>query len=179
VAGRSALRVLVVDDEPMVRAVVANLLEAVGGMEVFTAADGFGAGKLVVDLQPDAVILDLRMPGLDGATVCQRIKNDPRTADTRVLFLTGYTDPDNLNLIRACGADGYIAKPFAAKDLIEAVRGLVPPVAFPPVASGDARLADKSPTRQTRYGDGAPPPTPDSLSRAASSEGRAGPTTLP
>jgi excisionase family DNA binding protein len=124
VRDQSVLRVVVVDDEPMVRAVVANILEAAGDMEVITAADGFEAGKVVTDRQPDVVILDLRMPGLDGATVCQRIKNDPRTAHSRVLFLTGYTDPDNLNLIRSSGADGYIAKPFVAKSLIDAVRGL-------------------------------------------------------
>jgi CheY-like chemotaxis protein len=120
-ATSAPLRVLVVDDEPMVRAVVANILEAAGGMEVATAADGFEAGKLVADLHPHAVVLDLRMPGLDGATVCRRIKNDPRTADIRVLFVTAYTDPDNLNLIRTAGADGYLSKPFAAQELVEAV----------------------------------------------------------
>jgi len=131
VEGGAALRVVVVDDEPMVRAVVANILEADGTIEVATAADGFEAGTLVADLQPDAVILDLRMPGLDGATVCRRIKNNPRTAATRVLFLTGYTDPGNLALIQKCGADGYLAKPFVAAALIEAVRGLAGTAARP------------------------------------------------
>ena len=121
---RHHLRVVVVDDEPMVRAVVANILEAAGGIEVITAADGFEAGKLVADLRPEVVLLDLQMPGIDGATVCRRIKNDPGTAHVRVLFLTGYTDPSNLSIIRSCGADGYIQKPFVAANLIEAVRGL-------------------------------------------------------
>jgi two-component system response regulator VicR len=121
---RPIIRVLVVDDEPMVRAVVANILEATGDMEVALAADGFEAGPLVNNVKPHVVVLDLKMPGIDGATVCRRIRSDPRSAGVRVLFLTGHVDPESLALVRASGADGYLTKPFIATDLIEAVRDL-------------------------------------------------------
>lgn len=131
-ADHDTVRVVVVDDEPMVRAVVANILEATGTIAVHVAADGFEAGKLVAELRPDVVVLDLRMPGLDGATVCRRIRSDPHTAHTRVLFLTGYQDPTSLEIIRECGADGYITKPFVAQELIDAVRGLGTVTAYCP-----------------------------------------------
>jgi len=105
----------------MVRAVVANILENTGCVDVLIAGDGLDAGRLVADHRPDVVLLDLRMPGMDGATVCRRIRNDPDTAQTRVIFLTGHIDPDSLALIRDSGADGYIPKPFESQDLIDAV----------------------------------------------------------
>ena len=120
----ASLRVLVADDEPMVRAVVANILETGGDMDVAVAADGFEASQLVAEFDPDVAVLDLCMPGIDGAATAKRIRNDPRTAHTRILFLTGHEDAESLALIKACGADGYISKPFVAKDLIEAVRGI-------------------------------------------------------
>ena len=110
-AGRP--RVLVVDDEPSVREVLsAHLASRANPYEVLTAADGFEAGRIVASSRPDVVVLDLRMPGLDGFQVCRTIKGDPDTAATTVIAMTGYHDRETEARILQCGAVRCLAKPF-------------------------------------------------------------------
>jgi excisionase family DNA binding protein len=116
--GSGRARVLVVDDEPGIREVIAEHLSTrTNPYEVMTAADGFEAGRLVATFRPDAVILDLRMPGLDGFQVCRTIKADPETASTIVLAMTGYYTPETESRILECGAQRCIAKPVEPSTL--------------------------------------------------------------
>ena len=116
--GSGRPRVLVVDDEASIRDVVAEHLSTRShAYEVMTAADGFEAGRLVVSFRPDAVLLDLRMPGLDGFQVCRTIKADPETSATIVIAMTGYHTPETEARILECGAVRCVAKPVEPSTL--------------------------------------------------------------
>jgi excisionase family DNA binding protein len=110
-SGRS--RVLVVDDEAAIRDIFAESLSRRSTpYDVMTAADGFEAGRLVATFRPDVVLLDLRMPGLDGFQVCRTIKGDSETASTVVIAMTGYHTPETEARIVECGAVRCLSKPI-------------------------------------------------------------------
>ena len=122
----SPIRILVVDDEEEVRDAIVSSLESSGlGCETDTAADGYEAGVKIARSRPHFVLLDLKMPGLDGFAVCTKIKSDPDLGGIRVLAMTGYYTPENVNRIMDCGADGVMAKPFSSKELVERIRELI------------------------------------------------------
>jgi excisionase family DNA binding protein len=122
-SGRS--RVLVVDDEAAIRDIFAeSLAQRANPYEVMTAADGFEAGRLVATFRPDVVLLDLRMPGLDGFQVCRTIKGDSETASTVVIAMTGYHTHETESRIVECGAVRCLSKPIepsAVAAVIDAV----------------------------------------------------------
>jgi excisionase family DNA binding protein len=110
--GSGRRRVLVVDDEPNIREVLSEHLSTrANPYEVLTAADGFEAGRLVATFRPDVVLLDLRMPGVDGFQVCRTIKADPGTTSTLVIAMTGYHTPETEARILECGALRCLSKP--------------------------------------------------------------------
>ena len=111
--GSGRPRVLVVDDEASIREVLTeHLTTREKPYEVMAAADGFEAGRLVATFRPDVVLLDLRMPGMDGFQVCRTIKADPETSNTVVIAMTGYYTPETEARILECGAMRCIAKPI-------------------------------------------------------------------
>ncbi len=106
-------KVLVVDDEAGIREVLAEHLSTRSRpYEVLTAADGFEAGRLVATFRPDVVVLDLKMPGLDGFQMCRTIKADPETSSTIVVAMTGYFSPETEARILECGAVRCFPKPL-------------------------------------------------------------------
>lgn len=110
-SGRS--RVLVVDDEAAIRDIFAeSLSHRPTPFDVMTAADGFEAGRLVATFRPDVVLLDLRMPGLDGFQVCRTIKSDSESTSTIVIAMTGYHTHETEARIVECGAVRCLAKPI-------------------------------------------------------------------
>jgi len=111
-------RILVVDDEPRyVRAIQANL-EA-SGYEVLTARDGHTAIELVASESPDLILLDIRMPEMDGYEVCRRIRD---FSVTPIIMLTALAeDADKVKGLDT-GADDYVTKPFSADELLARVR---------------------------------------------------------
>ena len=110
--GSGRRKVLVVDDEAAIREILSeHLTTRSQPYEVLTAADGFEAGRLVASNRPEVVLLDLRMPGLDGFQVCRTIKADPETASTVVIAMTGYYTPETEARILECGAQRCVAKP--------------------------------------------------------------------
>ena len=135
------IRVLVVDDHPVVRSGLAALLAVETDLQVVgEAADGEEALALVRSLAPDVVLMDLRMPGLDGAGATARIVAEH--PDTRVLVLTTFdTDDDILRAVEA-GASGYLLKDAHRDELLAAVRSAArgETVLAAPVA---ARLMDR------------------------------------
>jgi two-component system response regulator MprA len=116
------MRLLVVDDEASVRDALALVLD-LSGFEVATAADGGEAIRTLASVPPDAVILDVLMPGLDGLEVCRRM----RAAGDRtpVLMLTARTEVSQRVAGLEAGADDYLAKPFAREELIARLRALL------------------------------------------------------
>lgn len=117
--GQFELKVLVVDDEEQVLQLVAALLHA-QDHEVVTAPDGEAALRQVETDRPDAIFLDIMMPGVDGATVAQRLREAPDTADIPIIFLTGLVDPDEMRKRGPkIGGQFFLAKPFDAERLYQ------------------------------------------------------------
>jgi DNA-binding NarL/FixJ family response regulator len=133
------IRVVLADDQALVRAGFVALLDAEDDIEVVGQADdGEDAVRLAAELTPDVVLMDIRMPGVDGLTATRRIAADGRSADVRVVILTTFgLDEYVFEAIRA-GASGFLVKDTEPEELVQAVRV---------VAGGDALLSP-SVTRQ-------------------------------
>jgi two-component system OmpR family response regulator len=117
---RAQPTVVVADDDPGIRNLVSQLLH-VNGFFVVTCGDGFSAVQLSQDLKPALVILDIRMPNMDGFAACETLR---RSSDVPVIFLT-VVDAES-DAVRAfeAGADDYIRKPFGARELVSRVRAV-------------------------------------------------------
>ncbi|TML22907.1 MAG: response regulator transcription factor, partial [Actinobacteria bacterium] len=117
------MRILVVDDERAVRDSLRRALE-LEGYEIELAGDGREAlYRLDSDSQPDAIILDVLMPGLDGLEVCKRIRATGNAVP--VLMLTARDAVENRVEGLDAGADDYVTKPFALEELLARVRALI------------------------------------------------------
>jgi CheY-like chemotaxis protein len=113
------MRILVVDDEDQILQLVTAMLE-LEGHEVVTASHGEEALLMVEDTRPDAILLDIVLPRMDGATVAQKLREDPETADIPIVFLTGLVDGDEVQRRGPMiGGQYFLAKPFDAKRLHE------------------------------------------------------------
>jgi CheY-like chemotaxis protein len=114
-------RVLVVDDD----AVILRLLEVnfrLDGFEVETANGGEEAVRKAAETHPDAIVMDVMMPGMDGWTVTERLRSDPATADTPIVLLSARVRDDDRSRGYALGVVDYVTKPFDPIELIEVVR---------------------------------------------------------
>jgi DNA-binding NarL/FixJ family response regulator len=115
------IRVLVADDQAVVRQGVVLLLSTAADIEVAgEAGDGTQALRLALELRPDVALVDLRMPGLDGAQVTERVV--AAGTGTRVLILTTYADDDAVLPALRAGAAGYLTKDVTSEALLAAVR---------------------------------------------------------
>ncbi len=109
----SAPRILIVDDEQAIVDLVERaVLEALPAAQVESAGNGFDAGKKVHSFRPDLMVLDLKIPGLDGFQVCSDLKADDRTQHIQVIATTGYYTQENVDRILACGASHCFKKPI-------------------------------------------------------------------
>ena len=115
------VKVLVVDDHPVVRDSLCRVLENSGEFEVVgQASSGEEAVPLAERLRPDAVIMDLFMPGMDGVAACREIVE--MLPDTRVLMLTASTNDESVIAAVAAGATGFVIKDASLPELMEAVK---------------------------------------------------------
>ncbi|MFE2357562.1 response regulator transcription factor [Streptomyces parvulus] len=135
--GEAPARVVVADDQTVVREGIVMLLGLLPGVEVVGAAgDGEEAVRLVAELAPDVVLMDLRMPRCDGVEATRRIRAEH--PGTQVVVLTTYADDESLFPALTAGARGYLTKDAGGDEIVRAVRS---------VLSGDAGL---SPSIQRR-----------------------------
>jgi DNA-binding NarL/FixJ family response regulator len=127
----TAIRIVVADDHPIVRAGIIGLLEAESGLEVVgEAADGAEAVTVAASERPDLVLMDLRMPQLDGAAATARILAE--VPGTRVLVLTTYETDDHILAAIEAGASGYLLKAAPQAEILAGIRA---------VAAGETVLA--------------------------------------
>ncbi|WP_412543721.1 response regulator transcription factor [Longispora sp. K20-0274] len=127
------IRVLLADDQALVRGGFRALLAAQDGMEVVAEApDGAEAVRLTRELRPDVVLMDIRMPRLDGIEATREIAADPELSGVRVVILTTFEHDEYVFEALRVGASGFLVKDTEPADLIQAVRV---------VARGDALLS--------------------------------------
>ena len=108
--------IMLVDDNPDLLYSVKKGLESFEGYEVITVESGRKCLQLLKNIKPDLVLLDIMMPGMDGWDVCAKIKNDKKTENIPIVFLTAKTDPISKSMGTLASAD-YITKPFDIKVL--------------------------------------------------------------
>jgi len=119
----TTIRVLLADDHPVTRDGIRNLLEKAPGLVVVGEADnGIEALRLVEELAPDVLLLDMEMPGLKGIDVARQLQVAGSTV--RILALSAYDDKQYILELLASGASGYLVKEEAPEAIIEAVRGV-------------------------------------------------------
>jgi len=119
-------RVLIVDDEPAITQLLARAIKAaMPDFEVMEAHDGFRAGTVIATMKPDVVILDLRMPGIDGYEVCRQIKSQDGTKLVEVIAMTAYPSPENEKRILDCGARTCLSKPLNLEAVLKEVQASI------------------------------------------------------
>ncbi|WP_114129753.1 response regulator transcription factor [Aurantimicrobium sp. MWH-Uga1] len=121
-ADGSPIRVLVVDDEASLTDLLQMALRY-EGWEIKTAADGSSAIATARDFRPDAVVLDIMLPDIDGLQVLQRMRADGN--DVPVLFLTAKDSLDDRIAGLTAGGDDYVTKPFSLEEVVARLRGLI------------------------------------------------------
>ncbi len=139
VALMAALRepvVVVADDDPGIRTIVSHLLEA-NGYYVVACGDGEGALQLTDQLKPALLVLDIKMPKLDGLSVCRKLRTK---TDVPVIFLTVVDDESEAVSAFEAGGDDYIRKPFGARELVARVGAVL------------KRFSGEAPARQLELG---------------------------
>jgi excisionase family DNA binding protein len=117
------MRVLVIDDDENLLDIVREVLEA-NGFEVQTARHGFLAGYLVAHFQPDAIVLDLMMPGLDGFEILSLLRKRPEARAIPVVACTSMRGSDVESRAREAGFASYLKKPLDFRGLVELLRSL-------------------------------------------------------
>jgi len=118
-------RIVLIDDDEHIREIAQLSLEQVGGYSVLTAASGEEGVRVAVGARPDAVLVDVMMPEMDGPATVERLRQDERTAAVPVVFLTAKIQPHERDRLLGLGVAGIIAKPFDPMQLPAAVAGLL------------------------------------------------------
>ena len=114
------LRVLIVDDDRQFSGYLVKMLAKYEEKIVSELVNnGFDAGIKIHEFNPDVILLDLMMPGMDGFQVCERLKNDRATKNIRVIAMTGYPSAMNVEKILAAGAEVCLSKPVDRHELLE------------------------------------------------------------
>lgn len=116
--------ILVADDHEDTRVILRHYFEAMG-YDVLEARDGEETLASMKDSHPDAVVLDIQMPRLDGIQVLRAVRENGALRDIRILALSAHALSDEVRQIREAGADAYLAKPADPKAVLDAVRSLM------------------------------------------------------
>lgn len=124
-------KILYVDDEDDIREVAEIALELNEGVAVKLGASGHEALKIAADWQPDLILLDVMMPGMDGPTTLQNLRQLPTCVDIPVIFITARTQPSDMDHFMQLGAAGVISKPFDPMALASQAMAILARVSTP------------------------------------------------
>ena len=105
-------RVLVVDDDEAIVDMFTELLERDGRFHIRTASTGYEAGIITEQFRPDVVLLDFKLPDINGTAVCRTIRSNPVFEHIKIIVISGVADPDEIKELSDAGADEFIRKPF-------------------------------------------------------------------
>lgn len=123
-------KILVVDDEAVLIEAIAYNLEQ-SGYQVVTALDGISALDLARKEDPDLIVLDIMLPGIDGLEICRQLRREDCTATVPIIMLTAKGDEIDKVVGLEVGADDYVTKPFGRRELLARVRALLRRVDYP------------------------------------------------
>jgi len=118
-------RVLVVDDDEAIVEMFSELLQRDGRFDIRTASSGYQAGIITEQFRPDILLLDFKLPDINGTNVCRTIRANPKFGHVKIIIISGVADPDEVAELMAAGADEFIRKPFDINDVISRVAELV------------------------------------------------------
>ena len=118
------MEILIVEDEREIAEIIQECLEA-EGFSCRVCHDGYSALRLFTQHQPDLIILDLRLPGIDGLEVCTQIRQQPVANEPYILMLTSRGQEIDRIIGLSTGADDYYVKPFSPRELVARVRALL------------------------------------------------------
>lgn len=121
----SAESILIIEDDRAIRSVISVVLKGAGYTIVKEAETGDDGLRIVKELKPSLVLLDIMLPGIDGFSVCRRIRENPETASIPVIMLTARSEEEDIVRGLECGADDYITKPFSRQVLLARVRAVL------------------------------------------------------
>ena len=117
--------ILIVEDDSTIRTILQMLLRSVGFTHVRSAARGDEGLDAIRREPPQLVLLDLMLPGLDGLTVCRRVREDPTLADVRIIMLTAKSEDEDVVRGLELGADDYVTKPFSREVLLARINAVL------------------------------------------------------
>jgi excisionase family DNA binding protein len=114
------LKVLIVDDDVQIQGLLGELISTkVEGAQIEKASDGFEAGQKIMQFNPDVIILDVMMPGLDGMTVCKNIRSNAASKTIKIIAITGFYTEENIAAMLDAGANVCLQKPINFEKLFE------------------------------------------------------------
>ena len=140
-----ARRVVVAEDETLIRLDIVETLKEAGYDVVGEAPDGETAVRLVTELEPDVVVMDVKMPGMDGISAAEKIMADRTCA---VVMLTAFSQAELVERARDAGAMAYVVKPFTTADLLPALEIAIS--RFQEISSLESEIADLNERFETR-----------------------------
>jgi CheY-like chemotaxis protein len=114
--------VLVIDDELAIQTVIQVCLEEFGDWDVLTASSGAEGLEVAATKHPDAILLDVSMPGMDGLMTLQKLRDNEATRHIPVMFLTAHVEPEAQSNFAKLAIAGVISKPFDPLELVEQIR---------------------------------------------------------
>lgn len=119
------MKILIIDDEEDIRSIAAMSLGILGGLEVVEAENGEDGIAKAIEVKPDAILLDMMMPILDGPGTLAKLKENQETKDIPVIFLTARAISSEADRLKILGATGVLAKPFDPTTLTSQVKGIL------------------------------------------------------
>ena len=122
---RKNIVVLLVDDETVILELLTAVFEDRENCTIISAMSGEEALELARSQNPDIIILDIQLPGMDGYRVCSLLKAEPSTSHIKVIMLTGMAQESDLRKAQLASVDAYIVKPFRPVELMERVEELL------------------------------------------------------
>lgn len=118
-------KLLIVDDDEDLVELISDTFSRDGRFEIRTANNGFDAGMQVKEFRPDAVILDVMLPDINGREVCQRVRSDKTLDSVKIICISGMVEQEKISGLIEAGANDFIQKPFATEQLVEEVCNLL------------------------------------------------------